>query len=90
MQIEVINNPSPTQLDALGVNSWPIWEKEASSFPWTYDMQEVCFILEGEVTVTPNGGEPVFIQAGDLVTFPKGMSCQWDISKDIRKHYQFS
>lgn len=32
----------------------------------------------GEVTVTPTGGTPVLIQAGDLVKFPKGMTCKWD------------
>lgn len=31
--------------------------------------------VQGEVIVTPNGGEPVHIQAGDLCTFPAGMSC---------------
>ncbi|WP_237264253.1 cupin domain-containing protein [Thiomicrorhabdus immobilis] len=89
MQIEVISNPSQEQLDNLQVKSWPIWEKEASDFPWSYDMKEVCYILQGEVLVTPTDGEAVKIQAGDLVTFPQGMSCHWNITKDIRKHYQF-
>lgn len=90
MQIEIIHNPTEAQLNDLAVTDWPIWEKEISSFPWTYDMQEICYILQGEVTVTPKDGEPVLIQAGDLVTFPKGMSCHWNITQDIRKHYQFS
>lgn len=89
MEIEVISNPPQSKLDEMDIPNWPIWEKEASSFPWTYDMKEICYILEGEVTVTPNGGEPVTIKAGDLVTFPNGMSCHWDIAQDIRKHYQF-
>lgn len=89
MEIEVISNPPQSKLDEMDIPNWPIWEKEESSFPWTYDMKEVCYILEGEVTVTPNGGEPVTIKAGDLVTFPNGMSCHWDISQAIRKHYQF-
>ena len=89
MKIEVLNKPSPEKLTQLNVSNWPIWEKEASSFAWTYDLQEVCYILQGKVTVTPQDGQPATIQEGDLVTFPKGMICQWDISKDIRKHYQF-
>lgn len=89
MNIEVISNPSEITLSELDVNNWPIWEKEISSFPWTYDAKEVCYILEGEVTVTPADGESVLIKAGDLVTFPQGMSCHWDITQDIRKHYQF-
>ena len=32
---------------------------------------------------------PVEVKKGDFVTFPKGMSCTWKITKDIRKHYTF-
>jgi uncharacterized cupin superfamily protein len=47
--------------------------------------------VEGEVTVTPkNGGNPVSFGVGDLVTFPAGLSCIWDVKKSLRKHYQFS
>ena len=87
--IELERNPAREKLEEMGVLSWPVWEKEVSRFPWTYDTDEVCYILEGEVTVTPDGGEPVTIRAGDLVRFPAGMSCTWDITKPIRKHYDF-
>ena len=90
MFIEVISNPDQSVLDELSISNWAIWEKESSSFPWTYELNEICYILEGEVTVTPEDGNPVLIKAGDLVTFPQGMSCHWDISEDIRKHYQFT
>ncbi len=90
MQIKLIKNPDTQELKRLGVENWPIWEKEVSSFPWTYDADETCYILEGRVTVTPEGGEPVEIEAGDLVTFPRGMHCRWDIHEPIRKHYTFS
>ncbi|CAD7702003.1 unnamed protein product, partial [Ostreobium quekettii] len=73
----------------MGVYNWPIWECEASNFPWTYDSNETCYILEGQVTVTTDTGESVDIKPGDLVTFPKGMSCTWDVQKAIRKHYTF-
>ena len=87
--IELERNPAREKLEEMGVFSWPVWEKKVSRFPWTYDTDEVCYILEGEVTVTPDGGEPVTIRAGDLVRFPAGMSCTWDITKPIRKHYDF-
>jgi uncharacterized cupin superfamily protein len=89
MDIKVEHNPSEDRLADLGVKSWPIWEKEASEFPWHYGDQETCYVLEGEVTVTPDGGEPVQIQKGDLAVFPQGMSCTWKITRDIRKHYRF-
>jgi uncharacterized protein len=87
--ITVEHNPDPNRLDAMGVSSWPTWSKEVSSFPWTYSEQEVAYVLEGEVVVTPKGGEPVKFGKGDLVTFPAGMSCTWEVRQPLRKHYQF-
>ncbi len=88
-EIRIEHNPSEEKLKASGVFSWPVWTKEASEFPWTYDEKETCYFLEGDVVVTPVGGEPVEMGKGDLVTFPKGMSCTWKIRKDVRKHYRF-
>ena len=87
--ISVVHGPERAQLEALGVEQWPIWSCEISSFPWTYDEQETCLLLEGDVTVTPEGGEPVRFGAGDLVTFAGGLSCQWDVHQPVRKHYRF-
>ncbi len=87
-KISVEHQPDESRLKELGVYQWPIWTKEVSTFPWTYGMQEICYFLEGEVVVTPEGGEPVHMGAGDLVTFPPGLSCTWDIRKPVRKHYQ--
>lgn len=88
-KIIVEHNPSQERLAQLGVNNWSTWSKEVSTFPWTYSEQEVAYVLEGEVTVTPKGGDPVSFGKGDLVTFPSGMSCTWDVKKPLRKHYRF-
>jgi uncharacterized protein len=88
-QIVVEKQAGEDRLKSLGVRSWPIWTKEASTFPWEYDEPETCYFLEGDVIVTPDGGEPVQFGKGDLVTFPTGMSCSWKILKDVRKHYRF-
>ena len=86
----VVKHLSDAEIQELQINSWPIWEKEVSSFPWSYAATESCLIIEGEVTVTPEFGQPVEIKAGDFAVFPKGMNCHWNITKDIRKHYSFS
>jgi len=80
---------SQDELAKRGVSGWPIWTKEVSRFPWTYDSTEECFILEGDVTVEARGGPKVRFGKGDFVTFPKGLSCTWDIKKPVRKHYNF-
>ena len=88
-RVAIERNPSDAVLVARGVKSWPIWSKEISTFPWYYDEPETCYLLEGKVTVTPDGGEPVEIEQGDLVTFPAGMSCRWEVKSPVRKHYKF-
>ena len=89
MKIEVARNATREALEEINVDSWPIWVKEVSTFPWTYDEAETCYFMEGKVTVTPDGGDPVEMGEGDLVTFPAGMSCTWDITTPVRKHYRF-
>jgi len=81
---------SQEELEECGVFGWPIWEKEVSRFPWSYDEEESCYLLAGEVTVTPRGGTPVRLVAGDYVTFAAGLSCTWDIKQPVRKHYSFN
>lgn len=55
--IRVRHQPSPEHLRELGVSNWPIWTKEVSEFPRTCDEPETCYLLAGEVTVTPDGGD---------------------------------
>lgn len=88
-QVNVIRNPAEDELKKLGVRDWPIWTKEVSEFPWHYADPEICYLLEGDVVVTPEDGEPVEIGKGDLVSFPKAMSCTWKVRKDVKKHYKF-
>ena len=85
--IKVQRRPSSASLQELDVFQWPIWTKEVSTFPWTYDRDETCFFFGGDVTVTPVGAAPVRMGDGDLVTFPAGMICMWEIHRAVRKHY---
>lgn len=89
MQVKVEKGVTQARLHDLGVKSWPIWTKEVSTFPWSYDEPETCYFLEGDVVVTPDGGAPVRIGTGDLVTFPAGMGCTWEVIVPVRKHYRF-
>jgi uncharacterized cupin superfamily protein len=88
-EIKIEKNPSEDRLASLGVRGWPVWTKEVSTFPWSYDAPETCYFLDGNVVVTPDGGEPVQMGKGDLVTFPAGMSCTWEIRGPVKKHYTF-
>jgi len=88
-EIKIVQGAASELLDEKGVFDWPVWEKEVSTFPWHYDAAETCYFLTGDVTVSPAGGQPVRMRAGDLVTFPAGISCTWEIRSAVRKHYMF-
>lgn len=83
-----IARPDPAEIERLGVKSWDTWGCEISIFDWEYDATETCFILEGEVVVKTDQ-EEVRITPGDLVTFPRGLKCVWEVSAPIRKHFRF-
>ncbi|KAJ0025735.1 hypothetical protein Pint_06895 [Pistacia integerrima] len=88
--VKIERNPPESKLTELGVKKWPKWGCPPSKFPWTYSAKETCYLLEGKVKVYPDGSnEAVEIGAGDLVVFPKGMSCTWDVSVAVDKHYNF-
>ncbi|PON36286.1 RmlC-like cupins superfamily protein [Parasponia andersonii] len=89
--IKIEKNPPESKLTRLGVRNWPKWGCPPSKFPWTYEAKETCYLLQGKVKVTPEGSkDSVEIEGGDLVEFPKGMSCTWDVSLAVDKHYNFS
>lgn len=84
----LVERPDPRVIESMRVKSWPIWEKEPSTFDWSYDQTETCYFIEGNVTVKTPAGEVSFGK-GDLVTFPRGTSCTWHVKKAVRKHYRF-
>ena len=90
MNIKVEKNLSDRQIKALGIKNWPVWTKERSAFAWSYDATEACYFLEGEAIITTDGSSAaVTVGKGDYVVFPKGLSCTWNITKDVAKHYTF-
>lgn len=89
-QIIIEKNPDAERLASLGVDHWPVWEKENSEFPWEYFEDEISYILEGRAIITPEGGDPVEIRKGDLVTLPSEMICKWKIVEPIRKRYHMA
>ena len=86
-QIIIESNPDTARLAELGVDHWPVWEKEASEFPWEYFEDEISYILEGRAIITPEGGDPVEIRKGDLVTIPSELICKWKVVEPLRKRY---
>ena len=82
----------PSEPEAAQCKNWPIWTCQQSSFDWDYTQTETCLLLEGSVTVAdrPDSGEAVSFGPGDLVVFPTGLKCVWQITEAVKKHYSFS
>jgi hypothetical protein len=89
-QIIIDHNPSEEKLKELGVSSWSIWDCAPSKFPLDFSLTESAYVLEGEIRVTPQGGETVVVKAGDFVVFPKGLKSNWEVTKQLKKHYKHS
>lgn len=82
--------PTDEDLKKLNIKTWGTWEKEKSVFDWYYDDTETCYILDGEVEVTDSDtGQKLDFKKGDLVQFPKGLKCVWNVKKPVRKYYMF-
>ena len=80
MAIKILKNKNISEY-----KSWAIWACEPSTFDWSYEQEEHCFIINGSVTVTtPNN--TVKIEKGDYVIFPKGLQCVWKVHKSIKKY----
>ena len=88
MKVLITSPCSASVIIQYGIKSWPIWECKPSKFKWYYDDKEICLIVEGQARITTLNGEIYVIKAGDLVEFPAGLSCEWQIIKSIKKHFR--
>lgn len=83
-----IRRPDEDELKSIGIKEWSPWECDVSTFDWEYACDETAYLLEGRVKVKTPTME-VEIKKGDLVKFPKGLKCTWNVIEPIRKVYKF-
>ncbi len=84
-----VKKPSREELNSLNTKAWSPWSCKESVFDWEYSEEEICYILDGVVEVETEDGEKVEIVKGDLVTFPKGLKCVWNVKEAVSKLYNF-
>ena len=89
MKVLITSPCSASVIIQYGIKSWPIWECEPSKFQWDYHDKEICLIIEGQAKISTENGDIYFIKAGDLVEFPAKFCCEWEVNKNIKKHYLF-
>ena len=66
-----------------------IWECTKGSYHATYTAYEYVVLIAGRITITPDGGTPVTVQAGDAFVVEPTFKGIWKIEEDVRKHFDF-
>lgn len=66
-----------------------IWECTRGSYHATYTAYEYVVLIKGRIVITPDGGTPVTVQAGDAFVVEKDFKGTWKIEQDVRKHFDF-
>ncbi len=66
-----------------------IWECTKGSYHATYTAYEYVVLIKGRIVITPDGGTPVTVQAGDAFVVEKDFKGTWKIEEDVRKHFDF-
>lgn len=64
-----------------------IWECSVGKWRRQIQEAEFAYFMAGDVTFTPDGGQPMEIKAGDTVWFPPHTNGIWDIKTTARKTY---
>ena len=75
-----------TNADGTMVSGY--WECTPGTYHATYKAYEFVHLIEGRIVITPDGGTPVTVQAGDafVIEADKGT---WKIEETVRKHFDF-
>ncbi len=87
MKIEIKQMPLE-EAKKLGIDTWSHWECAPCKFDWEYSYKEIAYVFEGDVLVTTDT-QKIHITDNMLVTFPKGLKCDWEVKKHIKKVYMF-
>jgi Predicted enzyme of the cupin superfamily len=72
-------------LEGVEDPSTGVWECSPGSFRREVTRAEVMHFLSGECTFTPDGGDPMHIEAGDTLFMPPNTTGVWVIKATVRK-----
>ena len=64
-----------------------LWEATPGTYHATYSQYEFVHLMAGRIVITPDGGEPVTVQAGDAFVVEADFAGTWEIQEAVRKHF---
>ena len=74
-----------TSEDGSMISGW--WAATPGTYHATYAAPEFVHMIEGEITITPDGGQPVTVKAGDAFVVEADFKGTWTIEKEVFKHF---
>jgi uncharacterized protein len=66
-----------------------LWECTPGTYHATYSAYEFVHLIAGRIVITPDGGTPVTVVAGDAFVVEKDFKGTWKIEEHVRKHFDF-
>ncbi len=63
-----------------------VWHCTPGVFMLSSPGETIC-LVEGRVTITPEGGEPVTVVPGEVVFIPEGTRARWEVHETVRKAF---
>lgn len=64
-----------------------LWEATEGSFAFRFEHWEFFRVISGVAVVTPEGGDPMTLRAGDALVMEPGFTGRWDVVETMLKHY---
>lgn len=64
-----------------------LWESTQGVFAFRFEHWEFFHVISGMVVVTPEGGEPMTLRAGDAMVMEPGFTGRWQVVETMLKHY---
>mmetsp|Transcript_30591 Transcript_30591/g.69114 ORF Transcript_30591/g.69114 Transcript_30591/m.69114 type:complete len:171 (-) Transcript_30591:57-569(-) len=90
-----VRRATSDEIEDLDVYCWPTWTTSDKE-KWSVGNKvvgkvmpygELSYLLSGQLEIIPDGGEPVVIKKGDLVTFPRDFKASWCVLEELTWHY---
>jgi uncharacterized cupin superfamily protein len=63
------------------------WEATLGTWHASYKFYEFVHLIEGQITITPDGGAAVTMKAGDGFVVEPGFKGTWKIDAPVKKHF---
>ena len=87
MTAEAMTVATKAFADSTGAFTAGIWRSKPNRIQVNYTKNEFCYLIEGEVHLTPVDGETAIYRAGDAFVVPAGFKGAWVMPVAVAKYY---